>query len=155
DLALAADGILEIGRFGAAGTDGALGPQGEERHPRRVLPAASGNGVDALDGQLARLLRRLAGAHGLDDEQAAADADDLLPDARAAGGAGGVVHIKPGADDRRIADAAVALVGQARGGADAAEVALLVHSEDGDGIVTVFREAFGQVRVARRALGGG
>src|SRR5581483_8773943 len=57
--------------------------------------------------------------------------------AGAARGAGAVVNVEPVADQRRVADAAVHLQGQARRGADACERALLVQGEDGDGVVAV------------------
>src|SRR5262249_46452885 len=83
-------------------------------------------------------LRRAAGPHPFHNKEAAADADYLLADAGGARGAGTVVDIEAGADERRIADAARKLVRQARGSTDAAEVALLVEGKNGDGVVVGF-----------------
>src|SRR5207247_7556689 len=65
---------------------------GEEGDLGRVDAAADGEGVDFADGGFAGFLGRAAGAHLLDDEKAAGDADDFLADPRGAGGAGAVVN---------------------------------------------------------------
>jgi hypothetical protein len=103
----------------------------------RARKATAGGCIDALHRGFAGLLGRLAGAHLLDDEEAAAAADDLFADARGPGGAGGVVDVEAGTDDRRIADAAGEFVGQAAGRADAAEFAVGIARQHRHGIVII------------------
>ncbi len=99
--------------------------------------AADGDGVDSADGEFAGFLRRAAGTQLLDDEKTAADADDFLAHAGRTRGAGRIVNIKPGTDDRRITHAPRQFVRQARSAAHAAQRAFLIKREHGDGIVIV------------------
>src|SRR5438128_26627 len=113
------DGVLEVGLGGASGAVLGFGIESEKGDLGNVDTAAEGGGVDAANGDVAGFLGGFAGAHGFDNENAAADADDFLADAGSAGGAGGVIDVEAGADDRGVADAAGELVGEAGGGADA------------------------------------
>src|SRR5262249_21527533 len=92
-------------------------------------------GIYLPNRHFARLLRAAAGTHCFDNHEAAADADDLFADARATSGPRGVVHIKTGTNDRRVADAAGELKRQAGRRANAAEHSLLVESKNGHRVV--------------------
>src|SRR5207248_9254961 len=85
------DRVIKIRSRGARGADAALWIEGNKRHFSDLCAAAGCGGDDTADGQLAGFLRTLPRAHRLDDQEAAADAEDLLANAGAAGGAGGVV----------------------------------------------------------------
>src|SRR6185312_1454183 len=92
----------------------------------RVLRELGSALEDALDRHAARVLGRMARAHHLDDEEAAAVADDFLADAGRGRAADVVVDVKPGADDRAVADAAVELPRHAARRARAGEIAFRV-----------------------------
>src|SRR5207302_9361683 len=127
--------------LGRGGADLALAVEGQKGNLGWMNAAADRHVVDLTHRQLAGFLGAAPGPHRFHDEQAAADADDLLADAGGAGGPGGVIDIETMTDQRRIADAARQLVRQARGAANAAELALLIQGENGDGVVTVRRRA--------------
>ena len=103
--------------------------------PTAIRPPSSGSKrlvQDVVNGVLQRLLEiGHAGGNVVGDGVA----DELLADAGAADGAGGVVGIGARADDRRIADAAVFLVRPAAGRSAGGQVAVRVEGHAADGAV--------------------
>ena len=85
----------------------------------------------------ARVLGRAAPAHLLHDEERRQVVEVGLAAAGRAGGAHGVVDPEPGAEDRRVADPARDLEGEAARGGDAADLALRADAVAVDRAVAV------------------